>query len=426
MPTDRCAAVEGRRFRFQAPSRNPRVSAYAILILLGLTGWLGCDSALEPVLGPAVEVQVTPAGSSISGVGATTTLSVVARNANGDTITSPAVTWSSLNPHVATIDENGTATAVASGQVTIAADVDGRVGYALLTVSTPEVGPITLWSAQYPAAVTLFGVWGTSPTDIYVVGALGTILHYDGTDWRAMTSGTSDYLVAVWGSSSSDVYAHGCPAYDPNLPNYRCTTLHCDGTEWSEMASGYPRHLMGVWGTSSTDVYAVGELGRILHYDGTEWSVMTSGTNLNLHGVWGTSASDVYAVGDLGTILHYDGNTWSGMNSGTTWQLRGVWGTSSTDVYAAGLGGTILHYDGTSWSQMPSETTQLESDLLAVWGTSSSDVYVVGWFGTILHYDGTEWNSMTSGTREDLLDVWGTSTDVYAVGAHGTILQGAH
>jgi hypothetical protein len=378
---------------------------------------------VDVVPGPAVEVQVTPVGMSITGVGATATFGVVALNANGDTITSPAVSWSSLNPHVATIDEDGTATAVASGQVTIAADVDGRVGYALLTVSTPEVGAIISWSAQYPAAVTLFDVWGASPTDVYAVGALGTILHYDGTDWRTMTSGTSDYLVAVWGSSSSDVYAHGCPAYDPNHPNYRCTTLHCDGTAWSELANGYPRHLMGVWGTSSTDVYAVGELGRIMHYDGAEWSAVTSGTNLNLHGVWGTSSSDVYAVGDLGTILHYDGNTWSGMSSGTTWQLRDVWGTSSADVYAVGVGGTFLYYDGTSWSEMTSETTEFV-DPEAVWGTSSGDVYVVGWVGTILHYDGTEWNTMTSGTGEDLLGVWGTLTDVYAVGSNGIILQG--
>ncbi|UCD24761.1 MAG: Ig-like domain-containing protein [Gemmatimonadota bacterium] len=405
------------------PLRVRRSFALAAAVL-GLTTWLSCDDALEPVSGPAVEVQVTPAGISLSGAGATATLTVVARNANGDALTSPAVTWSSLNPHIATIDEDGTATAVASGQVTVVAEVDGQVGYALLTVSTPEVRPVTSWSARYPVAATLFGVWGTSPSDIHAVGALGTILHYDGTEWRDMTSGTNDYLYSVWGGSSSDVYAHGCPAYDPNQPNRSCATLHYDGTEWSEMAGGYPRHLMSVWGAAPTDIYAVGDLGRILHYDGASWSETTAGTDLGLMDIWGTSSSNIYAVGDGGLILHYDGAGWSRMNSGTTWQMLGVWGTSPTDVYAVGLGGTILHYDGTSWSAMPAELAQLESDLLAVWGTSSSDVYVVGWNGTVVHYDGTGWNVMTSGTREDLLDVWGTSTGVYAVGANGIILQG--
>ncbi len=62
MLTDRRAAVDGCSFRFRDPSRNPCVSTYAILILLGLTTWLGCDAVVEPELGPAVEVQVTPPG----------------------------------------------------------------------------------------------------------------------------------------------------------------------------------------------------------------------------------------------------------------------------------------------------------------------------------------------------------------------------
>ena len=101
------AAAERSCSRFQAPSRNPRSPTRAVLVLLGLTTWLGCDGVVEPVPGPAVEVQVTPAGMSISGVGATATFSVEALNANADTITSPAISWSSLNPHVAPRSSSG-------------------------------------------------------------------------------------------------------------------------------------------------------------------------------------------------------------------------------------------------------------------------------------------------------------------------------
>ena len=91
-----------------------------IVVLAGLTAWLSCLETMEPVSGPAVRVLVHPAGMSISGVGHTAAFSVVALNAQGDTIASPAVTWSSLNPHVVTIDAGGKATAVGSGQVTVA------------------------------------------------------------------------------------------------------------------------------------------------------------------------------------------------------------------------------------------------------------------------------------------------------------------
>jgi len=41
------------------------------------------------------------------------------------------------------------------------------------------------------------------------VGYVGTILHYDGTTWSTMTSGTGWNLSGVWGTSSGDVYAVG-------------------------------------------------------------------------------------------------------------------------------------------------------------------------------------------------------------------------
>jgi hypothetical protein len=36
----------------------------------------------------------------------------------------------------------------------------------------------------------LMSVWGTSSNDVYAVGSNGTILHYDGTAWSQMASGT--------------------------------------------------------------------------------------------------------------------------------------------------------------------------------------------------------------------------------------------
>ncbi len=60
-----------------------------------------------------------------------------------------------------------------------------------------------------PISEGIFDVWGTSSSDVYVVGWEGTMLHYDGTEWSAMTSGTTAHLHALWGMSSSDFYAVG-------------------------------------------------------------------------------------------------------------------------------------------------------------------------------------------------------------------------
>jgi photosystem II stability/assembly factor-like uncharacterized protein len=63
--------------------------------------------------------------------------------------------------------------------------------------------------SRIPTKEGLNGVWGSSSSDVFVVGDGGTILHYDGSAWSAMNSGTEESFNGVWGSSSSDVFAVG-------------------------------------------------------------------------------------------------------------------------------------------------------------------------------------------------------------------------
>ena len=65
------------------------------------------------------------------------------------------------------------------------------------------------WDNPLPRGNALNAVWGAGPADVFAVGDYGTILHYDGTAWKKMTSGTTNRLWGVWGSSSQDVFAVG-------------------------------------------------------------------------------------------------------------------------------------------------------------------------------------------------------------------------
>ena len=42
--------------------------------------------------------------------------------------------------------------------------------------------------------------------------------------------------------------------------------IHFDGTRWTDMTSPTTNTFWGVWGTAADNVYAVGENGTILHY----------------------------------------------------------------------------------------------------------------------------------------------------------------
>ena len=68
-------------------------------------------------------------------------------------------------------------------------------------------------------------------------------------------------LGGAWGSGSNDVWAVGGAG----------SIVHWDGTTWSVVESGTTRDLNGVWGTGPSDVWAVGS-GGILHWNGSVWS----------------------------------------------------------------------------------------------------------------------------------------------------------
>ncbi len=177
--------------------------------------------------------------------------------------------------------------------------------------------------------VTLQGVLATSPSDVYAGGfdsRGGTIFHYDGAALTVMIEGLNT-IRGFWAAGPDDVYAVGDVG----------AIVHYNGTGWTAMSSGLTEvSLKGVWGSGTTNVYAVGDSGAIVRYNGTGWSaVPSSGTTQTLNGVWGSGPNDVYAVGNSGAIVHYNGTDWSAITAATG-TLLGVCG-SGNDVYAVGM-----------------------------------------------------------------------------------------
>jgi hypothetical protein len=292
--------------------------------------------------------------------------------------------------------------------------------------SPDSVGPYTplVWSTVATGTnMPLYGVWGTSSSDVWAVG-WKTILHFNGATWSPVTDGATWALFDVWGSSASDVWVVG-QSYTTGSRSF----LHYDGTGWSAFPSPSVYLPTAIWGSSTSDVWAVDEGGTIVHYDGTNWSSVWSGTQ-GLNAVWGTSASNVWAVGTQ-TILHYDGTRWSTVYDASN-VVSGVWGTSRSDAWAVGST-VLLHYDGVRWSSNQGVST-LPVFALGVWASSPRNVLVVGFNGFksaccpggLAQFNGTTWSSIPIGTVPTLRAVWGSSaSDVWIVGDSGTVLHGS-
>ncbi|MDF2695522.1 MAG: hypothetical protein K0S65_3905 [Labilithrix sp.] len=168
-----------------------------------------------------------------------------------------------------------------------------------------------------PGTATVLGMWGPAANDLWLVGDNSTEVTWQrsislhgtvaadagGLTWAEIDSHSSVTLRALWGSSASDVWAVG------DLGTIRHVTS-ADATDWQSVASPTREDLRAVWGFAADDVWAVGDAGTILHYDGHAWTTtlaaFPAGKKPALYGVWGSARDDVWIVGN-GIALHYTG-----------------------------------------------------------------------------------------------------------------------
>lgn len=298
---------------------------------------------------------------------------------------------------------------------------------------------------------SILGMDGSSPSNVWAVGAGGLIGRYDGVRWQTMPTPTSAQLNSVAVLSPTDVYTTGLGT---------TKVFHWDGSSWSvafDVGTGAGSAVI-VRALSSTSIWASTANGGLRHFNGTTLDTIAVPIGNILRGLWVVADNDVWTGATNGALFHYNGSTVTQVPSPTTLSIWGFAGFSATDIFAATGGNEILHYDGTAWEVAGTlATTQVGASLTAVsptniylagyngsdqlyhydgtdvttpgapmaglndiWGNSPSNVYAVGTGGTVLRYNGTTWALEPTGTAGNIISVWGNATDVWAVGNQGT------
>jgi len=125
-------------------------------------------SSMYAVVVLAATVQVTPASSAVQ-VGTTAQLTATARDANGNILTGHAVTWTSLNTAVATVNGSGMVSGANVGNVTIQALVDTAKGSGSVRVDSAATAA-TPWVLEDFSTYTSTANMLADPRGIYSVG----------------------------------------------------------------------------------------------------------------------------------------------------------------------------------------------------------------------------------------------------------------
>ena len=289
----------------------------------------------------------------------------------------------------------------------------------------------------------LTGLWGASPTDIWAIGSLATVLHFDGESWDRVPvpRDSKDRMLGIWAANPNDIWiiqgpqllhTDGWKGADTKLEASgpllkRDPPLVISGWEgrpltfrrrvfvrqnfldqWEPWTEGQPASSATLvdfsyegWysplsmATSKSDIWLVGQAGMTFRLtepgpdggdaaaDAGAWQVSRydSLTTGNLYGIW-TTEGETWVVGDQG-VRRFTAELghFDPVAVPATESLRGIFAFSRSDLWVVGTNGCILHYDGTSFHRIASPT---RAALHAVWGVAPDDVWIVG-EGTSLH-----------------------------------------
>lgn len=118
-------------------------AAGAIVCVLGSMSCGEAQRATDVDVDVTAAVSVNPALATVA-VRTTVSLSAVAKNAGGAILPNRAISWSSVNPAVATVSSDGNVTGLATGVTTIVATSDGQSGTSAITVTPIPVASVEL------------------------------------------------------------------------------------------------------------------------------------------------------------------------------------------------------------------------------------------------------------------------------------------
>lgn len=270
---------------------------------------------------------------------------------------------------------------------------------------------------------------------LFVVGDEGTIFSFAEGKWTRLPCPVPLPLHALWGRSDKDLYAVG----------WMGTILHFDGETWCllrgceiDEAGKYaavPENtpLFDLVGDAQGRLWAVGDQGCILHYDGTSWQPEESGTTAHLRAITKLGDGRLLAAGGDGTLLARDANGhWQGLDCPLRSQFQSALALEDGSVLLAGgryfmdangfRGDLLLWRDGVFIKLGEDQTFARFRDLAPY----RDGALAVGDKGQIHHILGDRAVRLESGTSHDLLGILPLPTgEALAVGDFGTILTAA-
>ncbi|HTY57668.1 MAG TPA: hypothetical protein VMF59_02585 [Bacteroidota bacterium] len=295
-------------------------------------------------------------------------------------------------------------------------------------------------------AVVMKSIWGSSTSDVYVVGHADppghAMYHYDGSRWQGVPLTVPEGgkitgvigLAQVFGFISTDIVAVGAKAG-------LSLVIHFDGNSWSEMGVPAGGALNAVWGMYNGEMWAAGAPGTIYHYIGLAWQNEIFPDSVTFSSLSGIAEDNVYGLSTgrgpggrdtaFHALWHWNGGVWSMADTLShvagrqdRFGTRSVWSLLAV-VYTAGDG--LYRKDQSAWDVLvpPSGSGLIN----AVGGTVNSALFAVGDGSAAYQVSPSDFFKYPAftGPSVNYTGVWTNGREAFIVGSDGVktyILRG--
>jgi hypothetical protein len=162
---------------------------------------------------------------------------------------------------------------------------------------------------------TVEKLWANSPSNIYGVGNVGLIVHYDGQTWQRIESGTELPIQDIWGARNEKTgeYEILCVAEDYGTPG-GSKVLSIENSVVRELL---PKGLLswsiwGIWFVPARHYIVVGSGIWRSRLAEASWTLDDTLPRLFTTSIHGQGLNDIVVCGAFWLLAHWNGANWQG------------------------------------------------------------------------------------------------------------------
>ncbi len=239
------------------------------------------------------------------------------------------------------------------------------------------------WQTPYPKN-ELSGVAALADNDVWVLGRLGNVMHYDGSAWSRMPRASSVSFNQVLVTGAHEFYA----ASSVGVWRY-------DGIRLAVIpGAGFTARDIAVFGSEIWALQPGNDTRVLKHYVSGAWvdvaapkDLTITGAQPEVLGVWGRAANDVFFVGEKGLFFHWDGASFTVLPKvpSTDFPVLVIGGFGNS-VFAGDGDGTVYRYTAPNWDNV----FKVNGFIGSISGRAENDVWFGGQVGVTAHWNGTQ------------------------------------